>query len=75
MDKKRKEALERVFSLTSENLNKIYKTLLTGTMVKLEQTDKYDLMKGVHLRVFLMVYGKKVWLNYQVGKTLYLLWV
>ena len=51
LDKKRKEALEKVFSLTSESLNKIYKTLLPGTMAKLEQIDKYDLMKGVHLRV------------------------
>ena len=51
LDKKRKEALEKVFSLTSESLNKIYKTLLPGTMAKLEQTDKYDLMKGVQLRV------------------------
>ena len=51
LDKKRKEALEKVFSLTSDSLNKIYKTLLPGTMAKLEQIDKYDLMKGVHLRV------------------------
>jgi structural maintenance of chromosome 2 len=51
LDKKRKEALEKVFSLASESLNKIYKTLLPGTMAKLEQIDKYDLMKGVHLRV------------------------
>ena len=51
LDKKRKEALEKVFSLTSDNLNKIYKTLLPGTMAKLEQIDKHDLMKGVHLRV------------------------
>ena len=51
LDKKRKEALDKVFSLTSESLNKIYKTLLPGTMAKLEQLDKNDLMKGVHLRV------------------------
>ena len=51
LDKKRKEALEKVFSLTSDSLNKIYKTLLPGTMAKLEQIDNYDLMKGVHLRV------------------------
>ncbi len=51
LDKKRKEALEKVFSLASESLNKIYKTLLPGTMAKLEQIDKYDLMKGVHLKV------------------------
>ena len=51
LDKKRKEALEKVFSLTSDSLNKIYKTLLPGTMARLEQIDKYDLMKGVHLRV------------------------
>ena len=51
LDKKRKEALEKVFSLTSDSLNKIYKTLLPGTMARLEQLDKYDLMKGVHLRV------------------------
>ena len=47
LDKKRKEALEKVFSLTSDSLNKIYKTLLPGTMARLEQIDKYDLMKGV----------------------------
>ena len=51
LDKKRKEALEKVFNVTTESLNKIYKTLLPGTMAKLEQIDKYDLMKGVHLRV------------------------
>ena len=51
LDKKRKEALEKVFSMTSDSLNKIYKTLLPGTMAKLEQIDHYDLMKGVHLRV------------------------
>ena len=51
LDKKRKEALEKVFSLASDSLNKIYKTLLPGTMAKLEQIDKYDLMKGVHLKV------------------------
>ena len=37
--------------MTSDSLNKIYKTLLPGTMAKLEQIDNYDLMKGVHLRV------------------------
>ena len=51
LDKKRKEALEKVFNVTTESLNKIYKTLLPGTMARLEQIDKYDLMKGVHLRV------------------------
>ena len=51
LDKKRKEALKVVFSDASDNLNKIYKTLLPGTMAKLEQIDQYDLMKGVHLRV------------------------
>ncbi len=51
LDKKRKEALKKVFAQASDNLNKIYKTLLPGTMAKLEQIDQYDLMKGVHLRV------------------------
>ena len=51
LDKKRKEALEKVFVKASESLNKIYKTLLPGTMAKLELVDKQDLMKGVQLRV------------------------
>lgn len=51
LDKKRKEALEKVFIKASESLNKIYKTLLPGTMAKLEHIDKNDLMKGVQLKV------------------------
>ena len=35
LDKKRKEALEKVFNVTTESLNKIYKTLLPGTMALL----------------------------------------
>ena len=51
LDKKRKDALERIYSEVNKNINIIYSALLPGTKARLNLVDGKDLMSGIELQV------------------------